>query len=128
MRRILIVDDEFSNLEALELILSEEGYGVTVASDGRQALEKLEDAVPDLVLTDHMMPVMNGAQLIQALRSDPRHQAIPILLMSGAPESVLRPLTTAYDAFLRKPFDIDALLQRIKMLLEGAPARKSPGT
>lgn len=123
MRRVLIVDDEFSNLEALELILTEEGYAVSVASDGRQALEKIEASAPDLILTDHMMPVMNGAQLIKALRSDPRHAGIPILLMSGAPESMLRPLVTAYDGFLRKPFDIDTLLEQVESLLE-SPARK----
>lgn len=121
MRRILIVDDEFSSVEALELLLREEGYEVTVASNGRQALDRLEESAHDLIVTDYMMPVMNGAQLIEALRADSRHARLPVLLMSGASESVLRPLTTAYNAFLRKPFDIDTLLEQVKALL-GRPA------
>ena len=125
MRRVLIVDDEFSNLEALELILTEEGYDVTVANNGRQALEKLEAAAYELILTDHMMPVMSGVQLIEAVRSNPHYAETPILLMSGVPESVLRPLTSAFDGFLRKPFDIDTLLQHIKVLLEKSPQQAS---
>lgn len=127
MWRILIVDDEFSNLEALELLLTEEGYDVAVACNGKQALEKLEQRSCDLVLTDHMMPGLSGAQLIEALRADPRHAGLHIVLMSGAPESMLRPLTSRYDGFLRKPFDIDALLGLLGRLLKGRGSPHAAG-
>ncbi|MCW7537344.1 response regulator [Aquabacterium sp. A7-Y] len=120
MPSILVVDDEFSNLEALALTLSEEGYQVAVASNGRRALEILDEAKPDLIITDHMMPVMNGAQLIEAVRAIDRHAATLILMMSGVPEAMLHGLAEGYDDFLRKPFEIDQLLERVKVLLEQA--------
>ena len=119
--RILVVDDELSNVEVLALILREEGHHVTVATDGRQALERIEEAAPDLLVTDYMMPGMNGVELARAVRQLPRHGQLPVLLMSGASAAMLRAHAGDYDAFLRKPFDIEALLQAVRSLLD-APA------
>jgi DNA-binding response OmpR family regulator len=115
--RILVVDDEYSNTEALAVLLAEEGYEVAVASNGREALLKLGEALPQLILTDHMMPVMNGMQLIRAVRGSHDHREVAILLMSGAPEPALGDEPAPYDGFLRKPFDLDELLERVKALL-----------
>jgi DNA-binding response OmpR family regulator len=117
VHNILIVDDEFSSTEALSLILGDEGYRVQVASNGRQALDKLDDPAPDLIITDYMMPVMNGAELTRAVRALPAHERTAILMMSGAPESMLRQGGALYDAFLLKPFDIDTLLEQVRRLL-----------
>lgn len=116
--RILLVDDEVSALEVLALILRGEGMHVTTAHDGRQALLKLEDAAPQLVVTDFMMPGMNGADLVRAIRGVERYGDVPVLLVSGAPESALRPYRTAYDAFLRKPFGLDQFLAAVNELLQ----------
>lgn len=115
--RILVVDDELSNAEVLALILHEEGFEVMVAGDGRQALERIEEAAPDLLITDYMMPGMSGVELARAVRQLPRHSNLPVLLMSGAAASTLSVHAKDFDAFLRKPFDIEALLRAVQLLL-----------
>lgn len=125
---ILVVDDELSNAEVLALILHEEGFQVMVAGDGRQALERIEEAAPDLLITDYMMPGMSGVELARAVRQLPRHRNLPVLLMSGAAASTLSMHDQDFDAFLRKPFDIEALLRAVQSLLtrppDGLPALK----
>ena len=116
-KSILIVDDELSSTEVLALILREEGFRVTVASNGRQALDRLDDAAPDLIITDYMMPVMNGVEMAKAVRGQPRYVGLPILIMSGVSEAALRSHREAYDRFLRKPFDMEALLDAVQSLL-----------
>ena len=125
--RILLVEDELSSAEVLALLLADDGYHVTVAPDGRQALLRLEEAAPDLLITDFMMPGMNGAELVRALREMPRHARLPVLLISGAPESALRPYKVPYQAFLRKPFALEQFLSVVGELLgEGARAAGRP--
>ena len=119
--RVLLVDDELSSAEVLALVLAGEGYQVTVAADARQALERLEDAAPQLLVTDFMMPGMNGGDLAKAVREHERFSDIPVVLISGAPESALRPYRPAYDVFLRKPFGLDDLLGVLQQLLPGSP-------
>ncbi|MBL0421688.1 response regulator [Ramlibacter sp. AW1] len=114
--RVLLVDDELSSAEVLGLILSREGYEVTMAADGQQALLRLRDTRPDLVITDFMMPVLNGAELVNALRKLPEHAHTPVLLMSGAPEAALRAYQVDYQAFMRKPFELDAFLATVARL------------
>jgi CheY-like chemotaxis protein len=115
--RILVVDDELSNAEVLALILQEEGFQVMVAGDGRQALQRIEDAAPDLLITDYMMPGMSGVELARAVRQLPRHRNLPVLVMSGAAESMLSGHAKNFDAFVRKPFDIEDLLRAVQSLL-----------
>jgi len=115
---ILIVDDELSITLALSLILGDEGYNVVVANNGATALSKLDEFKPDLILTDFMMPRMNGAELAQAVRQSEQHASVKILMMSGVLEESLPPDASAfYDAFLRKPFELDTLLNQIDGLL-----------
>ena len=114
--RVLLVDDELSSAEVLALVLAGEGYEVTVAADARQALARLDDAAPDLLVADFMMPGMNGADLARAIRDRPRFQQLPVLLISGAPESALRAYRPVYDVFLRKPFGLEQFLQVLERL------------
>ena len=114
--RILLVEDELSSAEVLALLLADDGYEVTVAPDGRQALLRLEEAAPDLLITDFMMPGMNGALLVKALRDMPRYAALPVLMISGAPESALWSYAVPYQAFLRKPFSLDEFLKVVASL------------
>jgi CheY-like chemotaxis protein len=114
--RVLLVDDELSSAEVLALVLAGEGYQVTLAADARQALERLEDAAPQLVVTDFMMPGMNGADLAQAIREKEPYLGIPVLMISGAPESALKSYPRSYDIFLRKPFGLEAFLQALAAL------------
>ena len=105
--RVLLVDDELSSAEVLALVLAGEGYHVTVAADGRQALDRLDESAPQLLVTDFMMPGMNGGDLAKAVRERDAYRAIPVLMISGAPEAALRPDRPQYDAFLRKPFGLE---------------------
>lgn len=114
--RVLLVDDELSSAEVLALVLAGEGYEVTVAADARQALERLDEADPDLLVTDFMMPGMNGADLARAVREQDRYRGIPVLMISGAPQAALKAYGRHYDAFLRKPFGLEQLLEVLRRL------------
>lgn len=116
--RVLLVDDEMSGAEVLAHILAGEGFDVTTAPDARQALALLREAAPELVVTDFMMPGMNGAELVHAIRALPGYETVPVLMMSGAPESALRHYQPKYQAFLRKPFGLDQFLAVVRRLLE----------
>lgn len=124
--RVLLVDDEVSSADVLALILAGEGYEVTVAANGRQALDRVEAARPDLLVADFMMPGMNGAELVRELRASPLYEKLPVLMMSGAPEAALRPYGVSYQAFIRKPFQLDAFLAAVRRLLPAAQAGDKP--
>jgi CheY-like chemotaxis protein len=121
--RVLLVDDELSSAEVLALILAGEGYQVTLAADARQALAKLEEAAPDLLVSDFMMPGMHGGDLVKAVRARSGFEGIPVLLISGVPEAALRAYEVPNDAYLRKPFGLEQFLQVLQELL----ARTKPG-
>jgi CheY-like chemotaxis protein len=112
---ILIVDDEFSIVETLGEILTWEGYAVVMAPNGRAALEEIQRAAPDLVILDFMMPIMDGLEMLRELRRDPRHEKLPVILMSAARALPGEP--RQYDALLRKPFEVSAVLALLRSLL-----------
>lgn len=114
--RILLVDDEMSSAEVLALVLASEGYEVTLAADGQQAMSRLAQAAPDVLITDFMMPGMNGADLVHAVRKITGYERLPVMMMSGAPESALRSYGASYDIFLRKPFGLDEFLSALHTL------------
>lgn len=87
MTRILVVDDEPDIRFILRHILQREGYEVDVAINGAAALECVKEGHPDLVITDLMMPVMDGNELVERLRSDPQTATIPIMSLTGNPNS-----------------------------------------
>jgi CheY-like chemotaxis protein len=107
---ILIVDDEFGLAEMLREMLREQGYEVALAINGRLALEILREGQVDLVLTDMMMPVMDGAELAAAIRRDDQHRRTPIIMMTSLPTAVPKS-SRLFDAILRKPFTPDDLLK-----------------
>ena len=110
MQTLLVVEDEWAIADWLEVLLREHAYHVLVASDGRQALDNLHREKPDLVLTDFMMPVVDGAGLISAMADNPRTCAIP----------VVQQRVRSYHGFLRKPFHESELLQILKDVLPPA--------
>jgi len=112
-----VVDDESSYRNLLAILLEMEGFVVTTAGNGKQAIECLEEGVPDLVLTDYYMPFLGGDDLILAIRERAEWKGLPIILMSSEPASRL-PGQDGADLFLRKPFRIDELLRAIAMLAE----------
>lgn len=114
--RILIVEDESSILTALALLLEMEGFEVVEATDGRQGLEQLRAFKPDLVISDYMMPYMDGIEMIRQIRQDPEFKRQPIVLISAALPQAVSPSDLA-DATLPKPINIDELLKVIWRLL-----------
>ena len=113
---ILIVDDEFGLAEMLREMLREFGFDVTLAINGRLALEILAEGRVDLVLTDMMMPVMDGAELAAAMRQDHRHRDTPIVMMTSLPTARPQP-ESLFDRVLRKPFTPELLLEAIASCL-----------
>jgi CheY-like chemotaxis protein len=112
-RSILIVDDEFGLAEMLQDMLREEGYDVCLAINGRLALDALGERSFDLVITDIMMPVMDGVELATAIRHSETHRDIPVVIMTSLP-SLPRQQSDLFDAVLRKPFTPDLLLSTIE--------------
>ncbi len=119
-KTILIVDDEFGILEVLESILSDAGFSVISAVNGQEALTRLQETVPDLVVVDFMMPLLDGAGVIKAMRADKRLRAVPVLLASALPEKTIRERCSGYNVFLRKPYKTERLMEEISRLLDGS--------
>lgn len=118
MALILVVDDESDILAVVSLLLKIEGYEVETAVDGAQALKIAQTRPVDLILTDWMMPKMDGIELCRLMRSDIRTSTIPIIVHSAAG---LPPDKAAlFDAALSKPTNIDRLLKTIQKLLQGS--------
>lgn len=118
MKTILLVEDEFGIAGVLTLLLEDEGYRVLSAANGRQALSRLAETTPDLVITDFMMPLLDGAALGQALRANPASADIPIIMMSAVPEAAVRNRFDGYTVYLRKPFPIPAFFHVVADLLK----------
>jgi CheY-like chemotaxis protein len=114
MQLILVVEDEYGNAEILQLLLEAAGYRIAIASNGKAALELLEGEKPALILSDFMMPTMNGGELGVAVRRNPALAPIPFVFMSGTSEDVVRQTFRDYDAFLPKPFRMEALLPLVE--------------
>lgn len=127
MKTILVVDDEFGLGEALGSILNDEGYRVVLASNGKQGLARIAEQQPDLVMVDFMMPVLNGVEMVQAMRAHPGHNAIPVIMMSGVAESAVQLLCNDYVAFLRKPFSLVTLLEALEHAFNGAVKKGDGG-
>ncbi len=117
--KILVVDDTPSNVKALRMRLSPEGYEVLEASDGPQALEKVAQDRPDLILLDVMMPGLNGFEVCRRIKSQPDTQFIPVVLVTALTdrESKVTGIEAGADDFVNKPLDPDELRARVKSLL-----------
>ena len=121
-KTVLIVEDEFAIAELLEMALIDGGYRVVVAANGRQALKLLsEGPPPDLVISDLMMPVLDGAGFIQAMREIEPQRDIPYIVMSSIPEAAVRDRIEGYAGFIRKPFRIATVVQLVAIVLAARP-------
>ena len=118
-KRILVVDDEFDNRELLEIILEREGYVMSMASSGDEALATIALDPPDLVLLDIMMPGMDGYQVVARIKSNPLSQHIPVLMVTALDAQTVRELARSAGAedVLTKPVDRADLCARVRKLL-----------
>lgn len=124
MKLVMIVEDEYAQAEVLQLLLEAHGYRVALATDGQAALQLCERETPALMLSDFMMPVMNGASLGVTVRCHAALADVPFVIMSGTSEPVVRALFADYDAFLCKPIEPGTALELIaRFVTEGRAAR-----
>ncbi|ULE33383.1 SpoIIE family protein phosphatase [Mycobacterium sp. IDR2000157661] len=114
--RVLIADDNADMRDYVARLLRADGYEVTAVNDGQLALEAVRADVPDMVVSDVMMPRLDGLELVAALRSDSRTAAVPVLLLSAraGQESAIDGLQAGADDYLVKPFAAAELLARVR--------------
>ena len=120
MRKILVAEDNLASRELIREILEARGYQVVEACDGREALQKVQETGPDLVLLDIQMPVLDGFAVLRQLRQDPRFATLRVVAltayaMRGDQEKAL---AAGFDAYLSKPVDATALRRQIEKLLD----------
>ncbi len=116
MTTILIVEDEAVIAEMLADLFIDEGYRVQVARNGREGLGFLDKLLPDLVLSDVMMPVMDGRALCEAMAQHPKHRSIPVILMSAGGDTIKLD-HCHYTAFIAKPFSLHTMLDTVARIV-----------
>lgn len=120
MSTILIVDDEYLIAEILSFALEDEGYLTVTAGSGQKALSVLDRERPQLIITDYMMPGMNGIEFAEAARANKQFENVPIILMSGAQAHLGVSRPDLFAAVYEKPFEIEVMVHNVKRLLNGA--------
>ena len=121
---VLIVEDEFAIAELMEMALIDGGFRVVMAANGRQGLQCLaQGPLPNLVISDFMMPVLDGAGLLHAMRASEAHRDIPCIIMSSVPEASVRAHIEGYAGFIRKPFRLGDLVQLVVSVLSVSQPR-----
>ena len=118
-KKVLVVDDEPYILRSLRMILEMEGYQVDTASDGLEALKKVSENKPHLILLDIMMPNMDGYEVAKRLKGDSATSDIFILTLTakGQEKDKMRSVSLGVDEHLTKPFSPNKLLERVKEIL-----------
>ncbi len=113
--KILVAEDELIMLKTIELRLKKDGHEVTTCSDGREAIQKIEEIHPDLIITDIMMPFASGLEIIEAVKRKPG-KSIRIIVLSamGQENVVLEAFQLGADDYITKPFSPNELSMRVR--------------
>ncbi|MBF2089049.1 MAG: response regulator transcription factor [Synechococcales cyanobacterium K44_A2020_017] len=119
-KRLLLIDDDPNLILLVKDYLEFRGYEVITAENGREALEVLEDDIPDLIICDVMMPEMDGYSLVEHVRKDPRTSWIPVLFLSakGQSQDRVKGLNTGADVYMVKPFEPEELVAQVEASLK----------
>jgi len=127
---VLVVDDEPDIVEFLTTVLEDEGYATTIARDGHEALSRMREVQPSLVILDLMMPQMNGFEVLDAMRimGQSRRPSVIVLSAKSTPQDILEALERGADDFMPKPFDLEDLLLRIRVWLDRVKPRETPSS
>src|SRR5579862_9313872 len=137
-QKLLLVDADPRSVRVLEVSLKKVGYSVTTATDGLDALAKIESLTPDLVLSDTRLPKLDGYTLVRKLKDRPEWALIPVVFLTSQKsiEDKIRGLELGVEDYLTKPIFVRELIARVTLLLarrtrEGialrAPSQTSPG-
>ena len=118
-KTILIVDDEPNIVVSLEFLMKREGFAVAVAGDGEEALRKLAEVRPDLVLLDVMLPRKSGFDVCQEIRAHPEFSSLKVIMLTakGRDTEVEKGMALGADAYLTKPFATKELVAKVRQLL-----------
>ncbi|HLW17527.1 MAG TPA: response regulator [Actinomycetota bacterium] len=115
MALILTVDDEPDVLFLLRVIFERAGHRVMEAPHGQAALEAIQDQRPDVIVTDLMMPVMDGRELLENLKADPQTASIPVIMLTANPNGAI-----GADIVMRKPFSNSEIVESVEALASGS--------
>jgi two-component system cell cycle response regulator len=124
---ILLVEDSRTQAELIRHAIEASGHRVRNARNGLQALEIVRDSAPSLVITDIMMPGLDGYALCRALKGEPATRRIPVIMLTTLtePADIIRGIESGADNFLSKPFSPEALLERIDLFLRNGELHRS---
>lgn len=118
-KTVLVIDDDVSLQSVLDVALSQAGFKVELASNGMEALERLEQIQPNAVLCDVMMPQMDGVELFRSIRERLRYEGIPIIVMTALNRKPwFRELETEGAVIVQKPFEIGRLVSMVQLMTE----------
>ena len=126
---VLVVEDEAALATMLRYNLEKQGFRVDEAGDGQEALTRIAETRPDLVLLDWMLPVMSGIEVCRQIRRRPGTRDLPVIMVTARTEDgdSVRGLNTGADDYITKPFNMDALLARMRALLRRAGGVSAKG-
>ncbi len=121
---VLVVEDEAALATMLRYNLEKQGFRVEEAVDGQEALTRMAETVPDIVLLDWMLPVMSGIEVCRQIRRRPATRDLPVIMVTARTEDqdAVRGLNTGADDYITKPFSMEALLARMRALLRRSGA------
>lgn len=126
---VLVVEDEAPLVTMLRYNLEKQGFRVEEAADGQEALTRIAETPPDLVLLDWMLPVVSGIEVCRQIRRRPATRDLPVIMVTARTEDqdAVRALNTGADDYITKPFSVDALLARMRALLRRSGAVPAKG-
>lgn len=127
---VLVVEDEAAIATLLRYNLEKQGFRVDEASDGQEALTRISEQRPDLVLLDWMLPTLSGIEVCRQIRRRRETRELPVIMVTARSEDqdAVRALNTGADDYVSKPFSVDALMARIRALLRRATGVSEKGT
>ncbi len=126
---VLVVEDEASLATMLRYNLEKQGFRVEEAADGQEALTRIAESAPDLVLLDWMLPHVSGIEVCRQIRRRPATRDLPVIMVTARTEDqdAVRGLNTGADDYITKPFNIEALLARMRALLRRSGSLPTKG-
>ncbi len=129
-KKILACDDEKHIVRLVQVNLERQGYEVVTANDGKEALQKVEEENPDLIVLDVMMPYMDGFEVLQNLRRNPATREIPVIMLTAKAQDadVFRGWQSGVDCYLTKPFNPMELISFVKRIFNSMDAGGADGS
>ena len=126
-KKVLVIDDENDILLIIKSALHEEGYDVTTANNGYDGLALAEDASPDLIILDIMMPEMDGFEVLQQLKENEKTAQIPVVILTGlsSKDKIREALNKGIDYYIVKPFEYQDLVSKVKIAIDDAERQPS---